>query len=147
MIDRSKNNKRQVSRKDQADAKLHAGLHRLTTGAALHPANQGISRLFTVAALSREAGVARNAIYTSHREFLDQLTDLAAGKTRAVSNIHDETNRRELETRISRLATDNAVLLKRALDAERRVERLGRRCASLLKQRDTRLSVTTLPTP
>lgn len=147
MIDGSKNSKRQVSRKDQADAKLRAGLHRLVTGVPVHPANQGISRPFTVAALSREAGVARNAIYTSHREFLDQLTDLAAGKTTAVSDTHDDRDRRELETRISRLATDNATLLKRALDAERRAERLERRCASLLKQRDTRMSLTTLPTP
>lgn len=147
MTDSSKNNKRQTSRKDQADAKLRAGLHRLVTGAPVHPANQRISRPFTVAALSREAGVARNAIYTSHREFLYQLTDLAAGKTKAISDIHDDTDRRELETRISRLATDNAVLLKRALDAERRAERLERRCASLLKQHDSRLSVTTLPPP
>ena len=147
MIDSAKKHKRQASRKDQADAKLRAGLHRLVTGAPVHPANQGISRPFTVSALSREAGVARNAIYTSHRAFIDQLTELAAGKIKAVSDIHDDTDRRELETRISRFATDNAVLLKRALDAERRVEQLERRCASLLKQRDTRLSVTTLPTP
>lgn len=147
MNDHSKNGRRQGSRKDQADAKLRAGLHRLVTGAPVHPANQRTSRPFTVAALSREAGVARNAIYTSHRAILDQLKELAIGKTKVVSDTHAAADKQELETRLSRLATDNAILLKRALEAERRVERLERRYASLLKQRDTHLSVTTLPTP
>lgn len=133
------------TRKDQVEAKLRAAIHRLAIGAPVHPANKRATRPFTVAALSREAGVARNAIYTSHRGCLEELRQLAAGGTASTKHGLKDTDRQALETRIRRLATDNAVLLKRALDAERRAERLERRCAALLKQRDNQLAVTRLP--
>ena len=51
--------------------KLRAALDRLTNGSSEQPA-ASIRRL-TVAALAREAGVGRNAIYANHRDILDAL--------------------------------------------------------------------------
>ena len=50
------------------DDKLGAALDRLVREAPERLASTHPGRRFTVAALAREAGVARNAIYTDHRE-------------------------------------------------------------------------------
>ena len=68
-------------RRMQATAeKLRAALDRLTGGAG-EPSDVSTQRL-TVAALAREAGVSRNAIYANHRDILD---DLARARQRQVS--------------------------------------------------------------
>lgn len=134
------------SHKDHTEHKLTAALHRLAVGTALHPKNVAASRQFTVAALSREAGVSRNAIYTNYRTFLDQLAKLVAGADSGVGGGSAAPRDDEQTERLLRLATENAGLLKRAIEAERRAERLEGRCASLLRQRNAAESVSVIAT-
>ncbi len=59
-------------RRMQATAeKLRAALDRLVRGTPDRPASRNSVHRLTVAALAREAGVARNAIYANHRGILD----------------------------------------------------------------------------
>lgn len=95
----------------------------------------------TVAALAREAGVGRNAIYTNHRDILDDLTRVrqrqrapTIGPT-AEDKITEQRRLIEgMQQQLRQLATENAGLLRRATDAERRVDRAERRNAQLTKE-------------
>jgi hypothetical protein len=120
--------------------KLRAALDRLVRGtpdrpASLHP--------LTVAALAREAGVARNAIYTNHRGVLDELAQARMRKT--VPDHLDSTEQKitkqravvvDMQIQIRQLATENAGLLRRAVEAELLAERADRRSAQLTRQID-----------
>ena len=99
-------------------------------GAPEHPSLRGGPYRLTVATLSREAGVCRNAIYTNHRGILEALAE--AGKHRAVPDPLTALDRKLAEQRaviaalqfqLRRLATENAGLLRRVVEAERRAER------------------------
>jgi hypothetical protein len=101
------------------------------------------SRRPTVAALAREAGVGRNAIYANHSAILDELHRTATCHG-ADSRLESDTDRglehrrviAELKDQLRQLATQNAALLKRALDAEAKTARLDRRAAQLTREID-----------
>lgn len=130
-------------RRMQATAeKLRAALDRLTGGAG-EPSDASTQRL-TVAAFAREAGVGRNAIYANHRDILD---DLARARQRQrvpdrIITIQDKiTEQRsvieDMQHQIRQLATENAGLMRRTIEAERRADRAERRSAQLTKEVDT----------
>ena len=117
-------------RRQVTAGKLRDALDRLARGAPEHPSlRRGPYRL-TVATLSREAGVCRNAIYTNHRGILEALAK--AGKHCAVLDPSTALYRKLAEQRaviaalqlqLRQLATENAGLLRRVVEAERRAER------------------------
>ncbi|MEJ6785777.1 DUF6262 family protein [Aminobacter sp. Piv2-1] len=122
--------------------KLRAALDRLTGGAG-EPSDASTQRL-TVAALAREAGVGRNAIYANHRGILDELirTRQQQRVPDQVTTIEDKiTEQRnvieDMQQQIRQLATENAGLMRRAIEAERRADRAERRSAQLTKEVDT----------
>jgi hypothetical protein len=94
-------------------------------------------------ALAREAGVGRNAIYANHSTILDELRQ-AATRPGAGSQVESDADRglehrREiagLKNQLRQLATQNAALLKRALDAEAKAARLDRRASQLTREID-----------
>ena len=57
--------------------RLSNALERLIDGRLNDPALQKTQNRFTVATLAREAGVGRNAIYTNHRDLLEELRQAA----------------------------------------------------------------------
>jgi AcrR family transcriptional regulator len=99
------------------------------------------SAALTVAGLARAAGVGRNIIYTHHADVLDALRELKSqreGTTQTAAGEADRT-RATLHDAIAKniaLATHNAGLLKRAVEAEQRAERLERRNAQLVQELD-----------
>lgn len=131
-------------RRIQATAeKLRAALHRLVRGAPERPASRRSADRLTVAALAREAGVARNAIYTNHRDILDDLA--RARKRQTVPDRLDSTEQKsaeqravidEMQLQIRQLGTENAGLLRRAVEAECLAERADRRIAQLAREID-----------
>lgn len=123
-------------------AKLRVALHRLTVRSADQSATS-TGRL-TVAALAREAGVGRNAIYANHRDVLDDL--IRARQHQHPPDRVAATGDKILEQRgviddmqrqLRQLATENAGLLRRAIEAERRAERAEHRNAQLTREIDT----------
>jgi hypothetical protein len=97
------------------------------------------TRPLTAAALAREAGIGRNALYVGHVDILGELRDLAVrrsagadGRRRGEDAAWERI--RDLERERSKLATQNADLLRRALEAEERYRRSEERNAQLLRQ-------------
>jgi len=123
--------------------KLRAALDRLVCGTPERPPSRHSAHRLTVAALAREAGVARNAIYTNHRDILDEL-----GQAQRRGTVHDRLDSTEqkiaeqraviddMQIQIRQLATENAGLLRRAVEAERLTESADRRSAQLTRQID-----------
>ena len=118
-------------------------IYRLVRSTPEHPASQHSAHRLTVAALAREAGVASNAIYTNHRDILDELAQARSRET--VPYRLDSTEQKiakqraaadEMQIQIRQLATENAGLLRRAVEAERLAERTDRRSAQLTRQID-----------
>jgi len=124
----------QARRHARTEARLREALARL-----LHDG----SRRPTVAALAREAGVGRNAIYANHRAILDELRQ-AATRPGISSHVESDTDRglehrrviAGLKNQLRQLATQNAALLKRALNAEAKAVRLDRRASQLTREID-----------
>lgn len=123
--------------------KLRAALDRLVCGKPKRPASQNSARRLTVAALAREAGVARNAIYTNHRDILDELGQAqkrVTGPNRLDTTEHKIAEQRavidDMQIKIRQLATENAGLLRRAVEAERLAENANHRSAQLTRQID-----------
>ena len=124
----------QARRRARTEARLREALARL-----LHDG----SRCPTVAALAREAGVGRNAIYANHRAILDELRQ-AATRPGIGSHVESDTDRglehrrviAGLKNQLRQLATQNAALLKRALNAEAKAVRLDRRASQLTREID-----------
>lgn len=120
--------------------KLHAALDRLATGSDGSPM---ADRRLTVAALAREARVGRNAIYANHRDILDELTRLRQ-RQRVPSRIAAITDKvaeqravvDAMQCQLRQLATENAGLMRRAIEAERRADRAEHRRAQLTKELD-----------
>jgi hypothetical protein len=131
-------------RQMQATAeKLRAALDRFVRGTPERPVSQLSAHRLTVAALAREAGVARNAIYTKHRDILDELAQARSRETvpdRLNSTKQKRAKHRavvdDMQIKIRQLATENAGLLRRAVEAERLAERADRRSAELTRQID-----------
>jgi hypothetical protein len=123
--------------------KLRAALDRLVRGAPEHTASRHRIQRLTVAALAREAGVGRNAVYANHRDILD---DLARARRRRlapdrIGSMEEKIAEQravidDMQLQIRRLATENAGLLRRAVDAERLAERVDRRNALLTREID-----------
>jgi len=119
--------------------RLRQALHRLTGDGGSRSA-AAIARL-TVAALAREAGVGRNAIYANHRDILDDLARARRQQHAPVTGFTAEdkiTEQRrridDIQQQVRQLATENAGLLRRAIEAERRADRAERRSAQLTKE-------------
>lgn len=122
----------QARRRAKTDARLRAALAGISGNPSAEP---------TVAALARAAGVGRNIIYTHHAGVLDALRALQSQRAGANETAAGEADRtrsalRDAEARNTALATHNASLLKRAVDAEQRAERLERRNAQLVQELD-----------
>ena len=119
-------------RREDTAAKLQGAFERLLDV----PAHR-----LTVAALAREAGVGRNAIYANHRDYLEALASLQATRLAVATPEPPQDHRRDQAATITRLveerrqlASQNAGLLKRTLDAEARAERLESENARLLRE-------------
>lgn len=125
-------------RRDATRHKLHAALQRLLDKHPVHPSLQARAYRLTVATLAREARVGRNAIYSNHRVIIEALR--AGTPTRAARSTEDELGQRAmietLKAAERRLITENAALLKRALDAEAEADRHRRLNARLIAERD-----------
>jgi AcrR family transcriptional regulator len=123
--------------------KLRDALDRLVRGVPVRTSAPGGARRLTVAALAREAGVGRNAIYANHRDILE---DLARARSQRIppdrigSMAEKLAEQRavidDMQRQIRQLATANAALLRRVLEAERLAERAERRCARLNQESD-----------
>lgn len=64
-------------RRQETHRKLRDALDRLIKGTPQHGSLQDRRYTLSVASLAREAGVARNAIYTNHRSMIDALRQAA----------------------------------------------------------------------
>lgn len=120
----------QQKRRDATREELKAALARLV--ASGHP------RRLAVAVLAREAGVGRNAIYANHADVIAELRRAArerglaqpvVEKPSAVANWRAVAA--DLRGQNQLLATENARLLKRALDAEQAAARSEKQAAAL----------------
>ena len=94
-----------------------------------------------MATLAREARVGRNTIYTNHRPVIDELNQ-AKPLARESARAPAEQRIAELCALIAqlqqdkrRLATHNAALLKRAIDAEMSAARLEKQLVRLVRER------------
>lgn len=119
--------------------RLRQALHRLTGDGGSRSASA--TERLTVAALAREAGVGRNAIYANHRDILDDLARAQRRRHAPVTGFTAEdkiTEQRrridDMQQQVRQLATENAGLLRRAIEAERRAGRAERRSAQLTKE-------------
>ena len=142
-------------RRQETDRKLRDALDRMIKGTPCDASLQQRSYQLSVASLAREAGVARNAIYTNHRAMIDALRQAAQQRVvpskleswgdklaeqRAVIEV--------LKTEQRRLVTENAALLKRVIDAETTAARHERQNVRLLKERDdARRPISLVPRP
>jgi hypothetical protein len=130
-------------RLQETDRKLRDALNRLVNGAPRNAALQERCHQFSVANLAREAGVARNAIYTNHRDIIEALRHAAQQRVvpSKLENWEDKLAQQRavieiLKMEQRRLATENAALLARAIEAEIIAVRHQRQNARLLKERD-----------
>lgn len=129
----------QKKRRQSTEQRLRAALERLLALTPNHPSLRGRSYRLSVATLAREARVGRNTIYTNHRSVIDEL-DCAAQQNSAPGRpARDETAAKlhllieQSQQRHRQLATANAELLNRAIDAEKMVERLKKQNAKLVR--------------
>lgn len=125
------------------DRKLRDALDRLIKGTPHSDSVRAHRNLLSVASLAREAGVARNAIYVNHRAMIDALRHAATQRVvpSKLESWEDKLAQQRavidvLRTEQRRLVTENASLLKRALDAEAEAGRLQRQYSRMLKERD-----------
>jgi hypothetical protein len=138
-------------RLEASDIKLRDALERLVQGRPIHPRHQNGCRL-TVAALAREAGVGRNAIYTNHRAMLDALqAAAAAGTSRPLASWQGKLDElhatiRAMKQEERRMISENALLLQRARSAEAEAERYRRHHARLVAERDVALRTVPITT-
>ncbi|MCD1637084.1 hypothetical protein K7H91_25430, partial [Martelella mediterranea] len=116
------------------------------------PDLQKRSYRLTIATLAREARVGRNAIYTNHRSMIDELRRASDRKIvpEKLAAWEDKLAQQRaliqvLQIEERRMVTENAVLLKRILDAEAEVERQKRQNARLITERDRAMKPVPLP--
>ncbi|QCM05109.1 hypothetical protein [Brucella intermedia] len=142
----------QEKRLRNTDRKLREALERLVKGLPTHPDLQKRSYHLTVATLAREARVGRNAIYTNHRSMIDELRRASDRKIvpEKLAAWEDKLAQQRaliqvLQIEERRMVTENAVLLKRILEAETEVERQKRHNARLIAERDRAVKPVPLP--
>ena len=123
--------------------KLRDALERLVKGMPTHPDLQKRPYRLTIATLAREARVGRNAIYTNHRSMIDELRRAIDRKIvpEKLAAWEDKLAQQRsliqiLQIEERRMVTENAVLLRRILEAETEVERQKRHNARLITERD-----------
>ena len=123
------------------DRKLREALERLVKGLPTHPDLQKRSYRLTVATLAREARVGRNAIYANHRDILDALIQARRRQSvpDRITTMGDTLAEQRgvidnMQQQIRQVVTENAGLLQRAIEAERRAERAERRSAQLTEE-------------
>ena len=126
-----------------SETRLREALERLVQGRPIHGHHQRGHRL-TVAALAREAGVGRNAIYTNHRAVLEMLATAAVGSVAPPSTWQEKIEElhgviRAMKQAERRQITQNVQLLQRARAAEAEADRLRRHNARLVAERDAAL--------
>jgi hypothetical protein len=125
--------------------KLRSALERLIAGRPLDPTLRKIRYRLTVSALAREASVGRNAIYTNHRPIIEDLRHATVRDSQSprgsAKNKLDEQRALIYVMKVAerRMITENAVLLKRAMDAEAEAARHRKHNARLIVERDTAL--------
>ncbi len=142
-------------RRQATDRKLRDALARMIDSTPHDASLQERRCRLSVASLAREAGVARNAIYTNHRAMIDalrQATQQQGVPSRRKSWEDQLAQQRAvidlLKAQQRRLVTENAALLKRALDSEAAAARHQRQSARLLAEQDReRKPVTLVPRP
>ena len=142
-------------RRQETDRKLRDALDRMIKGTPRDASLQQRSYQLSVASLAREAGVARNAIYTNHRAMIDVLRQAAQQRVvpSKLESWEDKLAQQRavidvLKTEQRRLVTENAALLKRAIDAETAAARHERQNVRLLKERDdARRPISLVPRP
>lgn len=128
-------------RRRNTERRLRQALKRLQDGTSNHPSLKGRPYRLSVATLAREARVGRNTIYTNHRPILDELkrADSEVSAPRQASAKERIAELSAIATQLQedkrRLATHNAALLKRAIDAEVLVTRLEKQVARLTRER------------
>lgn len=130
----------QEKRRRGTEHRLRAALERLVAVTPNHPSVRNGRYRLTVSTLAREARVGRNTIYTNHRSILDELDRLTQQVNTGNLPVHDQKAAElsalveQLQRGTLHLATENAALLKRAIDAEKMVERLKKRNAGLVRE-------------
>lgn len=142
-------------RLQETDRKLRDALDRLIKGMPRDASLEKQRYRLSVASLAREAGVARNAIYTNHRAMIDALRQVAQRRDvpSKLESWEDKLAQQRavidvLKTEQRCLATENAALLRRAIDAEAVAARHQRQNARLLKERDdARRPISLVPRP
>lgn len=101
----------------------------------------------SVTDLARESGVGRNAIYTSHRRVLAMLRGTPDGRRSKTPRPPSVERALRVEItalteQVQKIGIENAGLVKRTLDAERKAERLTKQVAELLRKlNSTQVSV------
>jgi chromosome segregation ATPase len=111
-------------------AKLRAALETLSSDPAA---------TVTAAAVAREAGVGRNVLYVGHTDILDGIRAISDGREAARTNQEHNTRTgalkiQHLESKLASLATENAGLLRRAREAEIKLERAEKHNGQLRQQ-------------
>jgi hypothetical protein len=125
--------------------KLRGALERLVAGRPIDLTLRKIRYRLTVSTLAREASVGRNAIYTKHRPIIEELRQATLQNSQSprgnVKNKLDEQRATidAMKAAERRMITENAVLLKRALDAEAEATRHCKHNARLITERDAAL--------
>ena len=122
------------------EQRLRAALQRLVSGTPNHRSLRGRTYRLSVSTLAREARVSRNTIYANHRSILEELKSNHPTTTRVrptpkkrIAELGAMIEQVQLQKR--QLATENATLLKRAIDAETMLDRIRNQNARLLKER------------
>ena len=132
---------RQATRQAENTARAYrAALNRLVEGKATHPSLAGRPVRITPAAVAREARRSRNPLYTTHRDILDEIA-VAAGQPSSGADLAATVARlkvknAELRAAVRRhaeekrlLASENLLLLHRALAAEEKLQSMSHAAA------------------
>lgn len=140
-VEASKARRRQATMQAENTARAYrAALNRLVEGKATHPSLAGRPVRLTPAVVAREARRSRNPLYTTHRDILDEIAVAAdqpstgADLTATVARLKAENTelrvaaRRHTEEK-RLLASENLVLLHRALAAEEKLQAASRALA------------------
>jgi len=121
------------------ERRLSAALKRLVGERPNHPFLVGRTYRLTVAVLAREARVSRNTIYTNHRGIIEKLdracckSDAPKRPARLQKMAAINALAKVLRQQNRELATQNAALLKRVIDAEKAADRLKKHNAKIVR--------------
>ena len=125
-------------RRHRTEQRLRQALERLVTGTPNHPSLQERPYRLNITTLACEARVSRNTIYANHRAILDSLNDAGRRAPKPARRMSGQETAElralieQLQQQKRQLATENAALLKRAVEAEKTVTRLEKQNAKLV---------------